>query len=61
MCGITGIAHWGGCPEAPALMKPMVASMRHRGPDGQGVWRCGDVALGHARLSILTMTAACSR
>ncbi len=53
MCGITGIAHWGGCPDAPALMKPMVASMRHRGPDGQGAWSCDDVALGHARLSIL--------
>ena len=32
-----------------------VAALRHRGPDNHAVWSEGDVALGHARLSIVDL------
>jgi asparagine synthase (glutamine-hydrolysing) len=34
----------------------MVASLSHRGPDGQGIHRDGDAALGHTRLSIIDLS-----
>jgi asparagine synthase (glutamine-hydrolysing) len=49
MCGIVGC--YGNCPESLAL--DMMRSIRHRGPDGQGIMRVGDSLLGHVRLSIL--------
>jgi asparagine synthase (glutamine-hydrolysing) len=41
----------------------MVAAMRHRGPDGEGVWvsSSGRCALGHCRLAILDLTEAASQ
>jgi asparagine synthase (glutamine-hydrolysing) len=52
MCGILGSV--GVRASDPALMAGL-ASIAHRGPDGQGVWQStdGDVWLGHRRLSIL--------
>lgn len=35
-----------------------MAALRHRGPDGEGVWRDGPVTLGHVRLAIIDLTAA---
>jgi asparagine synthase (glutamine-hydrolysing) len=54
MCGIAGIFHY----AEPALVARetvarMVAPLRHRGPDDQGVHLAGTMALGHARLSII--------
>ena len=52
MCGILAAA-------SPAFSDEQaeraLARLRHRGPDGQGAWRspCGDVWLGHTRLSII--------
>lgn len=50
MCGIAGI--WG---EGGDILPDMLQSLRHRGPDGSGLW--SDAAtrtrLGHCRLSIL--------
>lgn len=55
MCGIAG--YISGRAGDEGLLRRMVGALRHRGPDGQGVWlgRRGDwhVALGHARLSII--------
>ncbi len=39
----------------------MLASMRHRGPDGTGTWQQGRIALGHLRLAILDPTDASSQ
>ncbi len=51
MCGICGF-NW---PDK-ALAKSMVASIRHRGPDQEGVFVDGNVSLGHARLSIIDLS-----
>lgn len=53
MCGIAGIA----CPEQGGvdeqLLGRMAAALRHRGPDGSGVFLGARVGLAHTRLSIL--------
>jgi asparagine synthase (glutamine-hydrolysing) len=54
MCGIAGIVSLD--PSArPDLerLKRMNAALRHRGPDGEGTWTEGPVALGHRRLAIV--------
>ena len=51
MCGIT-IAY----REAEdAVVREMMERIRHRGPDGQGLARFGETALGHLRLAILDL------
>jgi asparagine synthase (glutamine-hydrolysing) len=52
MCGIIGAT--GYCISEQAL-RAAVYSMRHRGPDGSGVFMDPEslVALGHARLPII--------
>jgi asparagine synthase (glutamine-hydrolysing) len=59
MCGIAGFL--GPWPEQ--LIEAMVASLRHRGPDGNGhiVDAEACVALGHARLSIIDLTNAAAQ
>lgn len=56
MCGIAGIV--GRPPDDPGLIERMTAMLRHRGPDDRGVWRSERAHLGHARLSILDLSAA---
>jgi asparagine synthase (glutamine-hydrolysing) len=58
MCGIAGILRADGEPITPGQMEAMVATLRHRGPDGEGVWCGGPVAFGHTRLAIIDLTAA---
>lgn len=74
MCGIAGLMmdrdqlapRWAeklaGKERATSVTESMVRAIRHRGPDDAGVaWVEGkdsDVALGHARLSILDLSAA---
>jgi len=53
MCGIAGIF---GAPRGD--LEGMLAAMRHRGPDDQGVFRDGHVALGMTRLAILDPSPA---
>lgn len=53
MCGIAGLIDYRAeMPLEPTLSR-MVGSIRHRGPDGQGVHVRDNVAIGHARLSII--------
>lgn len=49
MCGIVGVS--GAADDAP--VEEMVRQVAHRGPDEQGVYRDGDVALAAARLAIV--------
>jgi asparagine synthase (glutamine-hydrolysing) len=58
MCGITGMFGAQGGELEPTVRR-MVAALHHRGPDDSGIWSDGKagVALGHARLSILDLTA----
>ncbi len=54
MCGIAGIVKLS--PEEmvdEALLKRMRDVIRHRGPDGEGLWVDGPVGLGHRRLAIV--------
>ena len=54
MCGLTGVVQ-----QQPGVVEELLrsanASIRHRGPDGEGVWinDAGTCGLGHVRLSII--------
>ena len=57
MCGIAGIFHYAETALAGReTVARMVAPLRHRGPDDQGVHLAGTMGLGHARLSIIDVT-----
>jgi asparagine synthase (glutamine-hydrolysing) len=57
MCGIVGAI--GGDPRARAAqVQRGVAALRHRGPDGDGLYHDDHVSLGHTRLSIIDRTVA---
>jgi len=60
MCGICGFLEPSPCPlpEMRQAIDGMCHTLRHRGPDGQGVFLDNDppVALGHQRLSIIDIT-----
>ena len=58
MCGIAGALALDGGAPAPALVRAMAAAIAHRGPDGEGFFEDGPVALGHRRLSILDLSPA---
>jgi len=56
MCGINAVLDWKGTLGAPAArIAAMNAQMRYRGPDGDGAWAEGPVALGMRRLSIIDL------
>ena len=55
MCGIAGLAtHDGRAPSANALTV-MSETLAHRGPDGVGNYRAGDVAMMQRRLAIIDL------
>jgi asparagine synthase (glutamine-hydrolysing) len=47
-----------GAPADRSVVARMTASIRHRGPDGDGVYMKGPVGLGFRRLSILDLSHA---
>ena len=51
MCGIAGLT---GQADKD-LIQSMTRALAHRGPDGEGYFACGGVALGHRRLSIIDL------
>lgn len=57
MCGIAGIFNINGNPTSVNLIKAMTTKIAHRGPDGEGVYVEGNIALGHRRLAILDTSA----
>jgi asparagine synthase (glutamine-hydrolysing) len=57
MCGFSGELRLDGArPDVDAVVR-MTAQMSARGPDGEGVWSAGPIALGHRRLSIIDLSA----
>ncbi|MCW3474797.1 asparagine synthase (glutamine-hydrolyzing) [Limobrevibacterium gyesilva] len=62
MCGIVGIllAPQAADPRRLAVVEAMADMLRHRGPDGGGLWADSDagVALGHRRLAIVDLSEA---
>ena len=62
MCGITGILAF--TEEGKKYLDKIddaVKSLHHRGPDGSGVFRHGNVALGHTRLAIIDTSGAAAQ
>jgi asparagine synthase (glutamine-hydrolysing) len=56
MCGICGVYSYGtGEPVGSQLLGGMLASIRHRGPDEEGMYFDVDVGLGSRRLSIIDL------
>src|SRR6266403_268697 len=54
MCGIVGIVNLDPRETVDeALLKRMRDVLRHRGPDGEGLWAEGPVGFGHRRLAII--------
>jgi asparagine synthase (glutamine-hydrolysing) len=62
MCGITGFIQYNGgsVEELSQRCQTMADTIRHRGPDADGVWvdPAYPLALGHRRLSIIDLTDA---
>ena len=60
MCGISGWRFAPGAGPGDAVLDRMSESIRHRGPDDQGVYRdtAAGVALAFRRLSIIDLSAA---
>jgi asparagine synthase (glutamine-hydrolysing) len=54
MCGINGIASTQG-PVDRSILEAMRDVLRHRGPDGEGLYLKGNIGLGHRRLSIVDL------
>ena len=57
MCGICGFLNFGASRVDERLLDAMVHALRHRGPDDEGVFRDAQLGLGHARLSIIDLSA----
>ena len=56
MCGICGkLAFEEGAQVDAGLIRTMLETIRHRGPDDEGVYQGSQVALGHRRLSIIDL------
>lgn len=53
MCGICGFTY-----RDETLIKRMNDSIRHRGPDDDGIYVSDDISLGHRRLSIIDLSPA---
>lgn len=54
MCGIAGYVRK-NIQANEVIAKAMVQRIKHRGPDGDGIYCRDNVALGHARLSIIDL------
>jgi asparagine synthase (glutamine-hydrolysing) len=62
MCGITGvIAFTNEGNQYLDKIGDAVAALRHRGPDGEGIFRGEKVALGHTRLAIIDTSSAAAQ
>ena len=56
MCGITGVLNLTDkLPVERSTLLQMLEMIRHRGPDGFGIYRDGHVGMGSARLSIIDL------
>jgi asparagine synthase (glutamine-hydrolysing) len=55
VCGIAGFTHRRTRPE-PEVIRNATMTLRHRGPDQQGVWEDEAVSLGAVRLKIQDLT-----
>lgn len=63
MCGVIGVVSAQSQPDSftTERLSQALATLKHRGPDGQGQFRDEQVWLGHTRLSIIDLTNAGSQ
>ncbi|MCU1407056.1 MAG: asparagine synthase (glutamine-hydrolyzing) [Glaciihabitans sp.] len=61
MCGLAGEIRFDGRSADVGAVDTMTGCLTHRGPDGDGLWARGPVALGHRRLSIIDLSTAGSQ
>ncbi|WP_375425198.1 N-acetylglutaminylglutamine amidotransferase [uncultured Friedmanniella sp.] len=61
MCGLAGEIRYDGRSADVAACARIGSCLEHRGPDGDGIWARGPVALAHRRLSIIDLSAAGSQ
>ena len=57
MCGFSGELRLDGASPDVRAVSRMAATMSDRGPDGEGLWASGPIALGHRRLSIIDLSS----
>lgn len=57
MCGINGYCGFNDKQKATAVIRQMNTALQHRGPDALQHTVTNDVALGHARLSIIDLSS----
>ncbi len=55
MCGIAGVMTVDGGPPSAAVLQAMSAALAHRGPDGIGHYRSGNVSMVQTRLAIIDL------
>jgi asparagine synthase (glutamine-hydrolysing) len=57
MCGIAGVLNLADAPAPEeGILRRMLATIRHRGPDEFGIYLDRRVGLGSARLSIIDLS-----
>ncbi|MGV3631149.1 MAG: asparagine synthase (glutamine-hydrolyzing) [Bacteroidota bacterium] len=56
MCGICGIIRFDRSGTSEAEIRQMMAAIKHRGPDDEGIYRDEHLAFGFVRLSILDLS-----
>jgi len=61
MCGVAGEIRLDGRRADVEAVDRMSGCQTHRGPDGDGLWARGPVALAHRRLSIIDLSVAGSQ
>lgn len=61
MCGIAGIYHLGGEQADASQIRRITQALAHRGPDAEGTFVEGKIALGHRRLSIIDLSSAANQ
>src|SRR5688500_4124845 len=57
MCGLAGLLTLRGEPASIDAVRQMANAVKHRGPDGEGVFVDGPCGLGHRRLAIMDLPA----
>src|SRR6185312_10646388 len=55
MCGIAGIMTVNGAAPPAAALQAMGAALKHRGPDGNGHYKVGEVGMVQTRLAIIDL------
>ncbi|MBS3942294.1 MAG: N-acetylglutaminylglutamine amidotransferase, partial [Actinobacteria bacterium] len=57
MCGFSGELRFDGATPDVGAVYRMTGRMISRGPDSEGIWSAGPIAMGHRRLSIIDLSS----